>query len=79
MLVVHPAYWRRGHGTSLCNWAVELSISDGVKQFVSAAGMGYGTYARLGYKEVCKITAEGDEDDPEGVFAHLMEYTPARE
>lgn len=77
MLVVHPAYWRRGYGTKLGQWAVELSKIDDVKQCVSAAGMGYQIYSKLGYKEVCKIEASGDEDDPEGIFTILMEYVPA--
>ena len=76
MLVVHPAYWRHGHGTKLCQWAVDLSRADNVKQCVSAAGMGYKMYAKLGYKDVCKIVAKGDEDDPEGIFTNLMEYVP---
>ncbi|ERF72736.1 hypothetical protein EPUS_04789 [Endocarpon pusillum Z07020] len=75
MLVVHPAYWRRGYGTKMGQWAVELSKADDVKQCVSAAGMGYQIYSKLGYKDVCKIEASGDEDDPEGIFTNLMEPT----
>ncbi|EGX95008.1 hypothetical protein CCM_03280 [Cordyceps militaris CM01] len=52
MVAVHPAYWRRGHGTKLG---------------VSAAEMGANLYKGLGYTFICKVEADGDEDDPEDV------------
>jgi GNAT superfamily N-acetyltransferase len=76
MVVVHPAYWNRGHGTMLVKWATQLNDIDKVKQSVSAAGMGKKLYTRLKFQEICRITADGDEDDPEGVFTDLLEYRP---
>lgn len=76
MLVVHPAYWRRGHGTALGKWSVALAEADKVKQSVSAAGMGFKIYSSLGFREVHKIVEPGDDDDEEGVFTDLMEYVP---
>lgn len=76
MLVVHPAYWRKGHGTKLVEWSMRLSDLDSVPQCVSAAGMGEKLYKKLGYHEVCRVEEEGDGDDPRGVHTELLEYRP---
>lgn len=31
MLVVHPAYWKRGHGGKLAQWGPDLSNVDEMK------------------------------------------------
>ncbi|GAB1317027.1 N-acetyltransferase domain-containing protein [Madurella fahalii] len=74
MVVVHPAYWRRGHGTRLAAWARDLSRLDQVPQCVSSAPMSQGIFESLGFQKVCTIRAEGDEDDLEGVSTELMEF-----
>ena len=74
MLAVHPAYWRKGHGTRFVEWSIQLCDIEGITQGVSAAGMGKRLYSRLGYVEICQITQEGDDDDPKGVFTNLMKY-----
>lgn len=77
MLVVHPAYWSRGHGSELVRWGMKLSDIDRVKQGVSAADMGAKLYQKLGYEEVGKCSLDGDDDDPEGVSTILLQYTPS--
>ncbi|KAK1834936.1 hypothetical protein QBC39DRAFT_220654, partial [Podospora conica] len=72
MLVVHPAYWRRGHGTRLATWARDLSVLEEVPQCASSATMSKPIFRSLGYRQVDSIVAEGDEDDPGGVSAALM-------
>lgn len=76
MVAVHPAYWRRGHGTKLVSWSISLCKLDNVTQGVSAAEMGANLYKGLGYTFICKVEADGDEDDPEGVFTELLKFVP---
>ena len=70
---MHPAYWRRGHGTRLVKWTLELTKLDGVQvpRGVNAADMGAKLYKSLGYEYVyllgSNVDVEGDQDDPEGV------------
>jgi GNAT superfamily N-acetyltransferase len=68
MVVVHPAYWRRGHGTRLVKWGMQLADIDGVKQGVIAASMGKDLYLKLGYRLLHMVQVEGDEDAPDGVY-----------
>ena len=75
-LVVHPAYWRRGHGTDLVHWGQKLSAFDDVPQGVSAAGMGEKLYSHLGYEFVERISKPGDEDDQQGMTTAVMLYSP---
>lgn len=76
-LVVHPAYWRRGHGEALVRWSLALADADGIKQGVSATPMGVKLYERLGYKPVDECVVPGDEDDAEGCKTVMCRYTPA--
>ncbi|KAK4171312.1 hypothetical protein QBC36DRAFT_340206 [Triangularia setosa] len=74
MIVVHPAYWRRGHGTRLATWARDLAIKDRVPQCVSAAPMSQCLFISLGYRRLDEIVARGDEDDPRGAKTLLLEF-----
>ena len=76
MVAVHPAYWKRGHGSSLVKWSRSLSDLDAVPQCVSAADMGARLYKHLGYSFVTRIEEPGDNDDREGVYTELLEYQP---
>ncbi|KAK0659159.1 hypothetical protein QBC41DRAFT_384663 [Cercophora samala] len=74
MIVVHPAYWRRGHGTRLATWARDLARMNRIPQCVSAAPMSQGLFMSLGFEKVDEIVAEGDEDDPRGAKTLLLEF-----
>jgi hypothetical protein len=74
MVVVHRAYWKRGHSTRMAAWARDLSRLDQVPQCVSSAVMSQGLFLSLGFRRVCTITAEGDENDSEGVSTELLEF-----
>ena len=76
MLAIHPAYWRHGNGTRLVQWSKSLSDMDNICQSVSAAAMGEKLYMKLGYRTICRMAEEGDEEDPIGVYTDLMEYCP---
>jgi GNAT superfamily N-acetyltransferase len=73
-LVVHPAYWRRGHGTRLAQWGVKLSILDHINQGVIAEKMAVDLYHKLGYKHVEDVDIIGDDVVPTGFSVSLMEY-----
>ncbi|KAJ5736559.1 uncharacterized protein N7483_001684 [Penicillium malachiteum] len=53
ILCVHPAYWRRGHGTQLVTRTLDLARMDGITQGVNAARMGARLYKALGYAFIC--------------------------
>ena len=67
MVVVHPAYWRRGHGTALVRWGLDIADTDLVKQGVIAADMGAKLYLALGYSMITDVYAGSDEEAPDGI------------
>lgn len=77
MLVIHPAYWRRGHGSRLAKWGLELSRRDGVKQGVMAASTAKQFYTLLGFQNLEDIHVAGDEIMAEGVTVSAMLFDPA--
>jgi len=79
MVVVHPAYWARGHGGNLVKWGMKLASFDKVKQGVTGAKMGTDLYHNLGWKHLTEVRIEGDETVPQGVDVTLMEYDPTTE
>ena len=74
MVVVHPAYWSKGHGTELIKWCMKLAEVDGVGQGVMAVGMGADLYPKLGYKQVDEVRLEGDKDSPKGLTIKVLLY-----
>ncbi|KAG8169503.1 hypothetical protein KVR01_000248 [Diaporthe batatas] len=76
MLVVHPAYWRRGHGTTLGKWGLDLARIDGVKQGVMAASSGKKLYTSMGYTNLEDVHIDGDEITPDGVTISAMVFEP---
>ncbi|RSL78025.1 hypothetical protein CEP52_017669 [Fusarium oligoseptatum] len=70
MVVVHPAYWRRGHGGRLVRWGIDLADLDKVCQGVIAAEMGKSLYLSLGYNELEDLHLGGDE----GIHVSAMQY-----
>jgi hypothetical protein len=78
MIVVHPAYWKRGHGSHMARWAAEMAKLDQIPQCVSSAPMSEPIFRGLGFELVRRIVADGDEDDAEGVSTALLEYCPTQ-
>ncbi|RMJ14070.1 hypothetical protein BHE90_009418 [Fusarium euwallaceae] len=74
MVVVHPAYWRRGHGGRLARWGIDLAKLDEVCQGVIAAKMGKSLYLSLGYENLEDLHLDGDEVVPQGVDVSVMQY-----
>ncbi len=75
MLVVHPAYGRRGHGTKLAQWGLDLAKEDNVKQGVIAAEMGKNLYVKLDFQILEQIKIDGD-DVVKGVEVSVMKFDP---
>jgi hypothetical protein len=77
MVVVHPRYWNRGHGTTLVKWMNDLADIDQEGLAVAAAKMGVGLFQHLGYrlKEVVEI--KGYDRHPESIFSWLGYREPA--
>jgi len=63
MLVVHPTYWRRGHGKVLIKGGLTIAGTDGVKSGVFAMVMGELMYCFLGYVRAWVIGLK-DEKQP---------------
>ena len=78
MLVVHPAYWRRGHGTVLLEWGLELVHLDYTKQGVIAADMGEKLYLSKGYKKLDMVIATDKSDPEKTVKVAVLEFVPSK-
>ncbi|KAJ4312732.1 hypothetical protein N0V84_009794 [Fusarium piperis] len=74
MVVVHPAYWRRGHGGRLVRWGIDLVKLDEVCQGVIAAKMGKSLYLSLGYENLQDLHLDGDDVVPQGVDVSVMRF-----
>ena len=75
-LVVHPAYWARGHATNLVKWGMELARTDKVTQGVFATKMGGDFFCKLLWKNLTEVRIDGDEIVPQGVSFTVLEYDP---
>jgi hypothetical protein len=73
MVVVHPAYWKRGHGTSLVKWGMTLADLDQVDQGVVAAKMGELLYLRLNYSKLAEVHVR-DDKDPAEITVGILKY-----
>lgn len=51
-IVVHPAYWREGHGSKLARWCMQLAAADSIGLGVSAVRMGRDLFCHLGFEDV---------------------------
>lgn len=74
MLVTHPAYWGRRHGTNLVKWSLEYSRLNKVGQGVVGPPMGMRVYLKEGFIEKEKMTWEGDEVSPDGLAKQIAVY-----
>lgn len=77
ILATHPDYWRRGAGTKLCNWGIDLAEKNRTYISVFASPMGEKLYARLGFKELAIVVVQVKGEE-EKVSISAMLYTPGR-
>ena len=76
MLVVHPAYWCRGHGTNLLEWGMKLANLDSVKQGVIATNMGEELCLSKGYKKLDDVVAVDENDCSKKIKLGVLELVP---
>ncbi|KAK3681341.1 hypothetical protein B0T22DRAFT_388307 [Podospora appendiculata] len=76
LLVVHPAYHRRGHARTLVKWMQDLARIDQVTVYVAADGKSEEFYARLGFEVIERLEIPGDEITPEGCRVIMMQWLP---
>lgn len=78
IMATHPDYRRRGAGTKLCNWGIDIAEKNQTYISVFASPMGEKLYSRLGFKElaVVVVQVEGEE---EKVSILAMLYTSGHE
>ena len=72
-LVVHPSYRRRGHATTMLQWALCLSDMDKVDQGVIPSHMGEAVYLGLGYKTTGEIHIPSD-GEVDGFSQRVLVY-----
>ena len=73
-IVVHPAYWRRSHGSTIAKWGIALAGIDGIDQGVLATTMGASLFMHVGYQHVSDTQVEGDERNPRGFSLAILRY-----
>ena len=78
VVVVHPAYWGRGHGSSLVKWGMHLADLDHIKQGVVATRLGAKLYSRLGFSTLSYLHLDGDDQDREELTLSVMQYNPEK-
>lgn len=79
MLVVHPAYQRRGHGKALLNWGMEFAKLDIEPVGVVAADSGMPLYKAMGWVSIHSYEVAGDEIAPQGTKGCIMKFYPQME
>jgi GNAT superfamily N-acetyltransferase len=78
MVVVHPAYWRRGHGSALVKWSLALADMDDLKQGVIVAEMGERLYLSLDFTKLGTVQAQDEEQPPSRIEVGLLRYDPGQ-
>lgn len=78
ILATHPDYWRRGAGTKLCNWGIDLAEKHRTYISVFASPMGEKLYAQLGFKKLAVVVVQVKGEE-EKVNISAMLYTPGHE
>ncbi|KND87485.1 hypothetical protein TOPH_07896 [Tolypocladium ophioglossoides CBS 100239] len=71
MMVTHPSHWRRGHGTLITKWFIDLARQDQVGLAVAAAPMGKVHFSSLGFKKAKTVEIPGYHDHPNPIYAWL--------
>jgi len=71
MMVTHPAYWRKGHATTITAWFLELAKLDGIGLGVAGAPMGKVFFSHIGFKEAKTVEIPDYEAHPSPIYAWL--------
>jgi GNAT superfamily N-acetyltransferase len=74
-IVVHPAYWKRGHGRKLLKLGTALAEVDQVDQGVLATTMGAALFSHIRSQDLTNVHCEGEEEAFEGLSIAVLTYT----
>ena len=75
-LVVHHAYWRRGHGRALVRWGNELANTDLVNLGAIASCRGERLYLELGSTKLTDVRVGGVADMLKDIIHGVLRYEP---
>jgi len=75
ILATHPDHQRRGAGSALCNWGMQVAKELNVAISVFASPMGKQLYRHLGFNSLASITIKVQEED-DFVTLEAMAYIP---
>ena len=75
ILATHPEHQRRGAGSALCKWGMQVAKELNVAISVFASPMGKQLYRRLGFNSLASITIKVQEED-DFVTLEAMAYIP---
>jgi len=75
-MVMHPAYWHRGHASELTTWCMRLAEINNVGIGVSATPVGRKLFHSLGFVEKEIVEIEGYEDHPNSISLWIGVYDP---
>lgn len=79
ILATLPEFQRRGHGSALCRWAMDLVRTDALRHMsVMASPMGYELYKFLGFEWVAEFCIQVP-DEEEKVVLQAMMYRPPQD
>jgi len=71
-LATHPDYFRRGAGTMLAEWGMELAEKNKWVITVFAGPMAYALYGRLGFKTVGIVTTQVKDEEEKIEFPGMV-------
>ncbi|KAK6525865.1 hypothetical protein TWF281_010909 [Arthrobotrys megalospora] len=74
MTVVHPSYWRRGHGSSMVKWGMDLAKENNETLGTISSTMGNALCEALGWSREDTIHLEGDDEAPDGLTFNVNTY-----
>ncbi|KAL2200789.1 hypothetical protein P885DRAFT_66416 [Corynascus similis CBS 632.67] len=78
ILATLPEFQRRGHGSSLCRWAMELVKRESLNDMsVMASPMGYELYTWLGFERIGTFCLQVSGEDERLVLQAMM-YKPQK-
>ena len=85
VLCTDPAYFRRGVGTDLIKWGLEIADKEDLPSYLEASKFGHALYSRLGFEDLEVLTVDmkkyGWEGEGDGMYSTwiMKRETPVSE
>ena len=77
LLDTHPNHQRRGAGTMLVQWGINVADEAGLCCYLEASSAGYALYHKMGFKDVDVIDVDMGKWGKEGIYRHVCMIRPA--